>query len=284
MKSWLKWPLLALGALALPVIIRLLQLALVLLLFTLLDMNDARLATNARNAWTATGLPMARIIHLTSPLEISGRVTAFEVLCKDDDLAYDPFYTGLLSDIAELPGWTVAPVSAGEYDALVREIAPEAAFLLPECDFEAHYVGADGSRAFFDGDAGLFIHIAPGSAQPRDWLRDGLHIEGVISRAHLNTRTALVPLGTTYEAVIVPEEQRAALEAELSGRSSWHAGEVTRAEFAELQRVALYDLPPLYPQDITFDWWAYATEEEGAAWDMMLYDAESGLFISISYR
>jgi hypothetical protein len=113
--------------------------------------------------------------------------------------------------------------------------------------------------------------------------------------------------GETWQALIVPEEQRAAFEAALAQHADWHKGAIPQNEYAHMHRYTFDDMPALLPEPaVTFDWWLYVDDyarehpekesdkhvhsnfpsvmqEAGAVfslnWHIALYDADTGLFV-----
>ncbi len=233
-------------------------------------------------------------------MTIDGVITMFEV-------------SPLVLDGTE--GWHNVSVSTSEYICQVKLLSPEAAFLLPADDtfFDMRRDTAPTQTTWYDVESELLIHLdlqkAPSSGRIK---LDAFSVPHNGYVYELETHGGFFGDGTTYQAFIVPEAERPALEATLAAHADWHEGSITHAEYVTLHDREFYGLPSLYPAaDVTFDWWCYVDtfarnnpnfesdyipdnsnfpavmRENGARpsgnWLVALYDADSGLFIFYQY-
>lgn len=248
----------------------------------------------ARDALRQTGLPT----KFASPhvLTVGENITAFEVGSGDED--GESLRAELMDRVRTTPGWDVQPTTAAEIAQTLQALAPDAAFLLPRVDFQAHYTGHDGTRAWFDPESGLLLCFTPGTARGKNFAWDGMAIEGVQAIARYSTCTATHPVGASVRALIVPENQRDDLE---KWQNGWFDAPVDPLMFTWLQQMMAPHMPGLYPsQDATFDrlmlqcdgviadgemdslqFLRMAAEAESVA--VGLYDRETGLLLCFYY-
>lgn len=217
-------------------------------------------------------------------------------------------WDGIMTTAATLPNWHVEAFSCDKYAAKLNAVFPEAAFLLPaDVTFDAWYEDAE-RLAFFDQDTGLMVQLKP-ETQPHTGRikEDGLTIPHNGFMYEYESHGGFHGDGTTWRALIVPEDRRAAFEANIAKHADWHEGAVTPEEYAYMHINMFYELPELLPDPgITFDWWLYVDDyartypekepdkdvhphfpavmqEAGAVfslnWHIALYDADTGLFI-----
>lgn len=234
-------------------------------------------------------------------------MTIFEIAEYDNHIDNTDLRAGLMALAADTDGWHVEAVSTTDYAA---HIPAEAAFLLPETSFDAWFESAEDT-AFFDQESGLFIHLHEGETPKPGTVRaDKLTVPHNGYVYTMETHGGFHGDGTTFYALIVPEEKRAAFESTLSTHADWHEGTVTRAEYDELLN-CFYECPVLLPSnDASFDQWCYVDtyarahpneepdrdihprfpavmREAGARWSynwlVALYDADTGLFIFYQY-
>ena len=236
-------------------------------------------------------------------------MTIFEIAEYDNHVDNTDLHADLMSCAAETDGWHVEPVTVADYAA---HIPAEAAFLLPDVTFDAHHQ-ADNSLSFFDQDSGLMVYLRTDRQPHAGTVRaDKLTIPHNGFVYELETHGGFLGDGTTYRAFIVPEAERASLEATLTAHANWHAGAITRAEYIHLHNHEFYSVPGLYPaDDVTFEWCSFVDtyarahpdfvseytpdnsafpavmQQAGARpagnWLLALYDADTGLFIYYEY-
>ena len=282
---------------------------LVLLMVFGLENEHAALNDDAEAALRETGLTAYTEFATWHDLSIEGTLTAFVMPKYDNHVDNTNLRAGLMSCAAETDGWHVEPVTVADYAA---RIPAEADFLLPDVTFDAWFESA-GTRSFFDQDSGLFVHLRKGETpKPGSIRAAGLTIPHNGYVYETETHGGFLGDGTTYRAFIVPEAERASLEATLTAHADWHAGAITRAEYIHLHNHEFYSVPGLYPaDDVTFDWWCYVNtyarahpdfvseyvpdnsdfpavmQQAGARhagnWLVALYDADTGLFIYYEY-
>lgn len=234
-------------------------------------------------------------------------MTIFEIAEYDNHVDNTDLHAGLMALAAETDSWHVEPITAADYAA---RIPAEAAFLLPDVTFDAWFESA-GTCSFFDQDSGLFVHLCEDETPQAGTVRaDKLTVPHNGFVYEMETHGGLHGDGTTFYALIVPEEQRADFEAQLTAHTDWREGTVTQEEYAVLQN-CFYEYPGLLPSDdVTFDWWSHVDtyarshpdeepdfdvhanypavmRESGARWStnwlVALYDADTGLFIYYEY-
>lgn len=210
----------------------------------------------------------------------------------------------LLKTIAATDGWHVKALSPAEYAA---RIPAEAAFLLPDATFDAWFESAEDT-AFFDQETGLFIRLRKSAApKPGSVRANGLTVPHNGYAYEMETHGGFHGDGSTYYALIVPEDKRPALEKALAAHADWHMGDVPHAEYRVLHDELFFQVLPLYPAaDVGFEWCSFvdtyarmypeeaaptppdarfpaAMQELGACWSMNwlcgLYDPDTGLFI-----
>lgn len=279
-------------------------------------MND-----NAESALREIGLTTYAKYSPWEDLHISGILTAFVMPKYDNHVDNTNIWAGVMAlAAARHDHWQVESITAEEYASLLQTHLPEAAFLHPAADlvFDAKYINMTGSEptelAFFDQDTGLMIYLCAYVQQPRagSITVDKLSVPHNGFAYEMETHGGFFGDGTTYQALIVPEAERPALEATLAAHADWHEGSITHAEYVTLHDREFYGLPSLYPAaDVTFDWWCYVDtfarnnpnfesdyipdnsdfpavmRDAGARpsgnWLVALYDADSGLFIFYQY-
>lgn len=210
----------------------------------------------------------------------------------------------LLKTIAATDGWHVKALSPAEYAA---RIPAEAAFLLPAATFDAWFESAE-DMAFFDQETGLFIRLRKDEIpKPGSVRANGLTVPYAGCLYEMETHGGFHGDGSTYYTLIVPEDQRPALEKTIAAHADWHRGSVTHAEYRVLHDKLFFQVLPLYPAaDVDFEWCSFvdayarmhpedaspttpdarfpaAMQELGACWSMnwrcALYDPDTGLFI-----
>ncbi len=292
-------------ALALFVVPPLLGLALGGVLVAGISHEQDQLHAPAREALKAVGLGSYAKYHyyytLTGP-----DAAAFHLSKYDNHADHTDLRAALMADAAVTEGWTVAPVTAAEYAA---QIPLEMAFLLPDANlvFDASY-RADDKAAFFDQETGLMVYFGPERTAKAKQLRlSGISVPTGGFQYGMDTHGGFLGDGQTYWAFVVPEDSRAALEADLAAHGDWHVGSIPQSEYARLHESCFYEVPALFPgAEIVFDRWYYvddfarqykdadiprkngecfpaAMQEIGAGssgnWTVAFYDAETGLFI-----
>ena len=234
-------------------------------------------------------------------------MTIFEIAEYDNHVDNTDLRAGLIALAAGTEGWHVESVSAADYAA---RIPAEAAFLLPDVTFDARFESAD-DMAFFDQESGLFVHLHKGEMPKPGTVRaDKLTVphNGVVYK--METHGGFHGDGSTFYALIIPEEKRVIFEETLNDHIDWHKGMVTHTEYAELLHF-FYECPELLPSDdFVFDQWYYVDtyarahpneapdrdihprfpavmQEVGAHfsqnWLVALCDADTGLFIYYQY-
>ncbi|MBE5809918.1 MAG: hypothetical protein E7318_03180 [Clostridiales bacterium] len=274
-----------------------------------LESEHAAMDDHAEAALRETGLTAYTEYATWHDLTIDGTLTAFVMPKYDNHVDNTDLRAGLMALAAGTDGWHVEAVSAADYAA---RIPAGAAFLLPDVTFDAWFESAE-DMAFFDQESGLFVHLREGEAPKSGTIRaDKLAVphDGYVYT--METHGGLLGDGTTYQALIVPEEKRTTLEATLSAHGDWHAGAVTHAEYVQLHDHEFYSLPELYPaDDVIFDWWCYvntytrdhpdfvseytpdnsdfpavmraAGARPAGNWLIALFDPDTGLFIYYEY-
>ena len=270
--------------------------------------KDARAVAVLEN----TGLTAYTISAPYHAMTVDDALTAFITFKYDNHEDNTNLWDGIMTTAATSPNWHVEAVTCDEYTVRLNIIFPEAAFLLPaDVTFDAWYEDAD-RLAFFDQDTGLMICLQP-DKQPRKGSikADGLKVPHDGFVYEMETDGGSHGDGTTYRALIVPEDRRAAFEADISQHADWHKGTVAPEEYACMHLSAFFEMPKQLPDllpdpDIAFDWWLYVDDyartypdkepdrdvhphfpsvmqEAGAVfslnWHIALYDADTGLFI-----
>lgn len=313
MKNVLKWVGIFLGVGVLGMVIKYgILLMFAVLLFAGMENEYDSLNDASEQALTKLGLS-AYVEHATARhLSIDGVITAFE-LHKYDYGTESYIRNEIMTFAAEADGWHIGEITAEGYQQQVATFVPDANFLFPPDDlvFDAWYQ-AD-ALAFFDHDTGLLVCLDPGqSPSPSTIQADSLTVPYNGYMYELETHSGWMGEGTTYQALIVPETERSALEVTLASHADWHEGSITHAEYVTLHDREFYAIPSLYPAaDVTFDWWCYVNtfapnnpdfehdyipdnsdfpavmRENGARpsgnWLVALYDADTGLFIFYQY-
>ena len=164
---------------------------------------------------------------------IDDRMTIFEIAEYDNRVDNTDLRAGLMALAADTDGWHVEAVSAADYAA---RIPAGAAFLLPDVTFDAWFESAE-DMAFFDQESGLFVHLREGEAPKPGTVRaDKLTVPHNGFVYEMETHGGFHGDGTTFYALITPEEKRVTFEATLNDHTDWHKGMVTHAEYAELLR------------------------------------------------
>lgn len=313
MKNVLKWVGIFFGVVVLGTVMKYgIPLMFAVLLFAGMKNEYDSLNDATEQALTKLGLS-AYVDHATARhLSIDGVITAFE-LHKYDYGTESCIRDEIMTFAAQTDGWHIGEITAEGYQQQVATFAPDANFLFSPDDlvFDAWYQ-AD-ALAFFDHDTGLLVCLDPEqSPSPGTIQADTLTVPSSGYIYELETHSGWMGEGTTYQALIVPEAERPALEATLAAHSDWHKGSITHTEYVTLHDREFYALPSLYPADDTiFDWWCYVNtharahpdfksdyipdnsdfpavmREAGARpsgnWLVALYDADTGLFIFYQY-
>ena len=235
-------------------------------------------------------------------------LTLFELAQYDNRVDNTDLRAGVMALAADTDNWHVETITPEEYAA---HIPAEAAFLLPDATFDAWFESAE-DMAFFDRETGLFIRLRKNERPKPGTVRaDKLTVPHNGYLYKMETHGGFHGDGSTWYALIVPEDKRPALEAALAAHADWHAGVVTQAEYRQLHDRRFFEALPLYPAtDVTFEWCSFvdtyarshpedeprtdrdpyfpaALEEIGACWSMnwlcALYDPDTGLFIYYQY-
>ena len=235
---------------------------------------------------------------------VGNSMTLFELSKYDNHVDNTDLRAELLSLAASTDGWQIDTITPDEYAAL---IPAEAAFLLPDATFDALFESTE-DMAFFDPDTGLFIRMRTSEApKPGSVRANGLTIPHNGYVYEMETHGGFHGDGSTWYALIVPEEHRPALEKALAAHADWHEGVITNEEYRQLHTRRFFQALPLYPAtDVTFEWCSFvdtyarmypdeplrtdrdayfpdAMQELGACWSMnwlcALYDPDTGLFI-----
>lgn len=235
-------------------------------------------------------------------------LTLFELSQYDNHTDKNDLRAGVMALAASAAGWHVEALAPEEYAA---HTPAEAAFLLPDATFDAWFESAE-DMAFFDRETGLFIRLRKGQTPKPGTVRaDKLTVPHNGFLYEMETHGGFHGDGSTWYALIVPEDKRPALEAALAAHADWHAGVVTHEEYRQLHDRLFYEALPLYPAaDVTFEWCSFvdtyarmypddpprtdqdayfpaAMQELGACWSMnwlcALYDPDTGLFIYYQY-
>ena len=271
--------------------------------------KDARAVAALEN----TGLSAHAIAAPYHAMTIDDSLTAFITFKYDNHEDNTNLWEGIMATAVTTPNWHVEAVTCDAYTARLNTIFPEAAFLLPsDVTFDAWYEDTE-QLAFFDQDTGLMVQLKP-ETQPHTGRikEDGLILPHNGFMYEYESHGGFHGDGTTWRALIVPEDKRAAFEASLVQHADWHEGTVTPEEYASMHVNMFYKLPELLPDPgITFDWWLHVDDyarrypddpspwahsgaglpavmqEAGAIrsmnWHIALYDADTGLFIYYEY-
>ena len=270
--------------------------------------RDAR----AVAALEGTGLSAYTVAAPYHAMTVDDSLTAFVTFQYDNHEDNTNLWDGIMSAAADLPNWHVEALPCDAYTAKLNAVFPEAAFLLPlDVTFDAWYASTD-STAFFDQDTGLFVFLRKGgSGTPGSIRADRLTVPHSGFVYEMETHGGFHGDGDTYYALIVPEDERPALEKALAAHADWHEGVITSGEYRQLHDQRFYAALPLYPAaDVTFEWCSFvdtyarsypdeepytdrevffpaALQESGACWSMnwlcALYDPDTGLFIFYQY-
>lgn len=293
------------AAILLPVALGILFFSVVVFGVTVLDWDlgpdaDAR----AVAALGDTGLTAYTIAAPYHAMTVDDSLTAFITFQYDNHEDNTNLRDGIMSAAADLPGWHVEELSCQAYTAKLNSVFPEAAFLLPSgVTFDAWYEDAQ-QLAFFDQNTGLMVYLQPDTQPHAGRITvDGLTVPHDGFVYEMETHGGCHGDGATYQALIVPADQRAAFEEALALHADWHEGAVTRDEYVCMHTRMFCELPELLPEaGITFDWWCYVDDdaredpgkdvhpnspavmrEAGAVfslnWHIALYDPDTGLFV-----
>ena len=239
---------------------------------------------------------------------VDNSLSAFILPKYDNHTDKTDLRAGIMACAAELPNWHVEAFSCDKYAAKLNVVFTEAAFLLPaDVTFDAWYEDAD-RLAFFDQDTGLMVHLRPDTQPHSGSIKaDGLKVPHNGFMYEYESHGGPHGDGETWQALIVPEKQRAAFEAAFAQHADWHKGAIPQNEYAHMHRYTFDDMPALLPEPaVTFDWWLYVDDyarehpekesdkhvhsnfpsvmqEAGAVfslnWHIALYDADTGLFV-----
>lgn len=285
-----------------------------------LESEHAAMNDDAESALREIGLNAYTEFAPWHDLSIEGTLTAFVMPKYDNHVDNTNLWAGVMARAeAHHNHWQAESVTAGEYASLLKTHLPEAAFLHPAADliFDAKYVNMTGSDpaelAFFDQDTGLMIYLCTYIQQPRagNITADKLSVPHNGYVYEMETHGGFHGDGSTWYALIVPEEHRPALEKALAAHADWHEGVITHAEYRVMHDKLFFQVPPLYPAaDVDFEWCSFvdtnarthpddaspttldprfpaAMQNVGACWSMnwlcALYDADTGLFIFYEY-
>lgn len=285
-----------------------------------LESEHAAMNDDAEAALRETGLNTYTEFAPWHALSIEGTLTAFVMPEYDNHVDNTNLWAGVMAlAAAHHNHWQAESVTAVEYASLLKTHLPEAAFLHPAADliFDAKYVNMTGSDlaelAFFDQDTGLMIYLCTYIQQPRagSITADKLSVPHNGYVYEMETHGGFHGDGSTWYALIVPEEHRPALEKALAAHADWHEGVITHAEYRVMHDKLFFQVPPLYPAaDVDFEWCSFvdtnarthpddaspttsdprfpaAMQNVGACWSMnwlcALYDADTGLFIFYEY-
>lgn len=266
--------------------------------------KDARAVAALEN----TGLSAHAIAAPYHAMTIDDSLTAFITFKYDNHEDNTNLWEGIMATAATTPNWHVEAVTCDAYTDRLNDIFPEAAFLFPaDVTFDAWYEDAE-RLAFFDQDTGLMVQLKP-ETQPHTGRikEDGLTIPHNGFLYEYESHGGFHGDGTTWRALIVPEDKRDAFEADIAKHADWHEGAITPEEYAHMHRYSFDNMPELLPgPNVTFDWWCYVDDyartypekesdrdvhphfpavmqEAGAVfslnWHIALYDADTGLFI-----
>lgn len=283
-----------------------------LIVFAVLSPFDGALDGLSRSEAAIAALEATRLSAYTEHapyhyMTIDDCMTIFEIAEYDNHVDNTDLRAGLMAIVAGTDGWHVESVSAADYAA---RIPAEAAFLLPDATFDAWFESAD-DMAFFDQESGLFVHLHKGEMPKPGTVRANkvtVPHDGYVYT--METHGGFHGDGSTFYALIIPEEKRVIFEETLNDHIDWHKGMVTHTEYAELLHF-FYECPELLPSDdLVFDQWCYVDtyarahpneapdrdihprfpavmQEVGAHfsqnWLVALYDADTGLFIYYQY-
>jgi hypothetical protein len=245
-------------------------------------------------------------------LQAGEAITAFTLDQYDNWTDKNDLRAMVMDRAAQRDGWRVEAVSPEAYEEQLHAYFPEAAFLIAgDVSFDAWYQKKD-ARAFFDQDTGLMVHWRTG-AKPRSRKIKpaGLTVSADGFLYEMETHGGFLGDGTTWQALIVPPEQRAGVEASIAAHADWQEGTVTGEEYTRLHTQVFHDLPALLPAgDVAFERWYYVDtyarmypdkpsrgsthadfpavmQQAGARWSgnwqMAFYDPDTGLLIYYEY-
>ena len=291
----------AIGLLLVPLAIAVLWLIVFAVLAPLDGLSRSEAAIAALEAARLSAYTEYAPYHCTT---VDACMTIFEIAEYDNHVDNTDLHAGLMALAAETDGWHVEPVTVADYAAY---IPAKATFLLPDVTFDAWFESAD-DIAFFDQDTGLFVHLCEGETPKSGSIRaDKLTVSHSGYVYEIETHGGFHGDGSTWYALIVPEENRSALEKVLAAHADWHEGVITNEEYRRLHDERFFQALPLYPAaDVTFEWCSFvdtyarmypdksprtdrdayfpaAMQDIGACWSMnwlcALYDPDTGLFI-----
>ncbi|MBQ2930510.1 MAG: hypothetical protein IJD99_09880 [Clostridia bacterium] len=284
-----------------------------LIVFAVLSPFDGALDGLSRSEAAIAALEATRLSAYTEHapyhyMTVDDCMTIFEIAEYDNHVDNTDLRAGLIALAAGTDGWHVESVSAADYAA---RIPAEAAFLLPDVTFDARFESAD-DMAFFDQESGLFVHLHKGEMPKPGTVRaDKLTVphNGVVYK--METHGGFHGDGSTFYALIIPEEKRADFEAQLVAATDWHEDIITNVEYRQLHTRRFFQVMLLYPaSNVDFEWCSFvdtnarmypddapsfdheadfpaALEAIGAKcsmnWLVALYDADTGLFIYYQY-
>lgn len=241
-------------------------------------------------------------------MTVDNCMTIFELAAYDNHVDNTDLRAGLVALAASTDGWHVSALTPEEYAA---RIPADAAFLRPDATFDAWFESTE-DMAFFDQETGLFVRLRKNETPKSGTVRaDKLTVPHNGFVYEMETHGGFHGDGSTYYALIVPEEERAALEATLSAHADWHNTTISCGDYLVMHDRMFFEVPPLYPDEGTdFEWWSYVDtyarqyheKEEGSGsndcfpaamqelgahfsmnWLVALYDADTGLFIYYEY-
>lgn len=140
---------------------------------------------------------------------VDDSMTIFELFQYDNHVDNTDSHAGIMVHAASADEWHTGALSPAEYAAL---IPAEAAFLLPDATFDAWFESAK-DMAFFDQETGLFIRLRKDEApKPGNVRANGLTVPYAGCLYEMETHGGFHGDGSTYYALIVPKNQRPALE------------------------------------------------------------------------
>ncbi len=238
-------------------------------------------------------------------------LTAFEVSVYDDHVNNTRQRDVMQEAAKSAAGWHAETLTWAEFARHQAKLAPETAFLQPDTGFTAWYAD-ETSFAAFDAESGLFMLLTGAAGKARDFAEAGLRITRIEGMYSFDSHGGFFDNGVSWQAFVVPQEQRGAAEAAMTSGGSWREGEITRAEYVRMHQAFPGWLPGLYPaKDVVFDLWywedAFAAmhperaQETGGSleqyprvmqdagvvrsrnWRVAVYDRESGLLIWYAY-
>ena len=261
--------------------------------------NDVAIA-----ALEASRLPAYTEYAPTYSLDIKDCMTLFTLSTYDNHIAHTDLHASIMAQAAITDDWHVESLPPEDYAA---RIIPETTFLQPAVTFDAWFESAE-AIAFFDKDSGLFAHQRKAAAPKQGSIHtNGMTIPHNGYLYEMETPISFRGDGISFQACIVPETERPALEQQLAAHADWYNRPVTNAEYRTLQDTHFLEALPMYPaENIHFEWCSFvdtyarhnpeaaeremhtehfpaALQEIGAQyslnWLIALYDPDTGLFI-----